>query len=41
MAEPKLRMADDSYLAFDRASDIKHELWDGDVHEGVDLTTDR
>jgi Uma2 family endonuclease len=32
MAEPKLRMGEGSYLALDRASEIKHELWDGEVY---------
>ena len=32
MAEPKLRMDPDAYLEFDRASEIKHELWDGEVY---------
>jgi Uma2 family endonuclease len=32
MAEPKLRMSEDSYLALDRQSEIKHELWDGEVY---------
>jgi Uma2 family endonuclease len=32
MAEPKLRMDEDSYLAFDRQSELKHVLWDGEVY---------
>lgn len=32
MGEPRLRMDPDSYLAFDRGSDEKHELWDGEVY---------
>lgn len=32
MDEPKLRMDEDSYLALDRCSEIKHELWDGEVY---------
>jgi Uma2 family endonuclease len=32
MAEPKLRMDDDAYLAFDRSSEVKHVLWDGEVY---------
>jgi Uma2 family endonuclease len=32
MAEPKLRMDEDSYLALDRGSEVKHELWDGEVY---------
>jgi Uma2 family endonuclease len=31
MAEPKLRMDEDSYLALDRRSESKHVLWDGEV----------
>jgi Uma2 family endonuclease len=30
-AAPPLTMDDDSYLAFERAADVKHELWDGEV----------
>ena len=32
MAEPLLRMDEESYLAFDRSSEIKHQLWDGEVY---------
>jgi Uma2 family endonuclease len=32
MAEPKLRMDEDAYLALDRGSELKHELWDGEVY---------
>ncbi|MFO7566338.1 MAG: Uma2 family endonuclease [Enhygromyxa sp.] len=32
MGEAKLRMSDDVYLAFDRGSEVKHELWDGEVY---------
>lgn len=32
MAEPKLRMDSDAYLAFDRTAEHKHELWDGEVY---------
>lgn len=32
MAEPKLRMDEESYLALDRQSEIKSELWDGEVY---------
>lgn len=31
MGEPKLRMSVDEYLAFERAAEGKHELWDGEV----------
>lgn len=31
MGEPKLHMGVDEYLAFDRATPTKHELWDGEV----------
>lgn len=31
MGEPELRMRAEEYLAFDRASQAKHELWDGEV----------
>jgi Uma2 family endonuclease len=30
-AAPPLTMDDDSYLALDRAAEVKHELWDGEV----------
>lgn len=30
--EPKLRMHRDAYLAFERAAETKHELWDGEVY---------
>jgi Uma2 family endonuclease len=32
MAEPKLRMNEGSYLEFDRQSEAKHVLWDGEVY---------
>jgi Uma2 family endonuclease len=32
MAESRLQMDEDSYLAFDRQSELKHELWDGEVY---------
>lgn len=32
MAEPPIRMDDDTYLAFDRSAETKHELWDGEVY---------
>ena len=32
MAEPRLRMDEDTYLALDRRSAHKHELWDGEVY---------
>ena len=31
MGEPKLRMRAEEYLAFERAAEGKHELWDGEV----------
>jgi Uma2 family endonuclease len=31
MGEPGLHMDAEAYLAFERASDEKHELWDGEV----------
>ena len=31
MGEPKLHMGVDEYLAFDRATPTKYELWDGEV----------
>jgi Uma2 family endonuclease len=31
MGEPKLRMSAEEYLAFERAAEGKHELWDGEV----------
>lgn len=32
MTEPKVRMDEDSYLAFDRKAERKHEMWDGEVY---------
>ena len=32
MGEPRLRMDREAYLAFERASVEKHELWDGEVY---------
>jgi Uma2 family endonuclease len=32
MAEPKPRMDELTYLAFDRRAERKHELWDGEVY---------
>jgi Uma2 family endonuclease len=32
MGEPRIRMDGAAYLAFERASQEKHELWDGEVY---------
>jgi Uma2 family endonuclease len=32
MGEPRLRMDREAYLAFERTSQEKHELWDGEVY---------
>ncbi|MFO7566887.1 MAG: Uma2 family endonuclease [Enhygromyxa sp.] len=32
MGEPRLRMSEDAYLALDRSSEEKRELWDGQVY---------
>jgi Uma2 family endonuclease len=43
MAEPKLRMDELAYLAFDRRAEHKHELWDGEVYamSGASLAHNR
>jgi Uma2 family endonuclease len=43
MGEPRLRMDEGTYLAFDRNSEEKHELWDGQVYamSGASLAHNR